>query len=254
MNYTNLYSKYYNLFYSEKDYIKESNIIHEIINNKIDNRDNLDLLELACGSGKHAYHLAQFGYKILATDISNSMVELAIEENSEFSNITFEVKDMTKLDYNKNSIDVVYSMFDSLGYLLSNENIDKALMGVYSTLKSDGIFIFEVWHGSAFLRYYDPKRIRFFNTGEITVERHSNTTLDIENQIGIVEYEIFEKNKDVVLDSYKEIHRCRYFFAQELKFMLMKTGFSDCKIYPGFDIKRENITDNDFHLLIVASK
>ena len=54
---------YYDLFYEDKDYQLEANYIHKKIQEYKLNA--YSILELGCGTGKHAINLTKFGYKIL---------------------------------------------------------------------------------------------------------------------------------------------------------------------------------------------
>ena len=64
---------YYNLFYEDKDYQLEAKYIHEKIQEYKLNSNSI--LELGCGTGKHAVNLTKFGYKILGIEKSESMLE-----------------------------------------------------------------------------------------------------------------------------------------------------------------------------------
>ena len=55
--------KYYDLFYKDKDYESETKSIHKkLIENHVKGRN---ILELGCGTGKHAIRFSELGYKIL---------------------------------------------------------------------------------------------------------------------------------------------------------------------------------------------
>ena len=54
---------YYDLFYADKDYKLEANYIHKKIQEY--NLNSYSILELGCGTGKHAINLIKFGYEIL---------------------------------------------------------------------------------------------------------------------------------------------------------------------------------------------
>ena len=70
----NKYSDYYDLIYKDKNYEKESEYIIKIIRDYCDNCKKI--LELGCGTGKHASYIAKH-YKIFAIDASESMLKSA---------------------------------------------------------------------------------------------------------------------------------------------------------------------------------
>ena len=51
---------YYDLFYENKDYELEAKYVHKKIQEYKSN--STSILELGCGTGKHAINLAKFGY------------------------------------------------------------------------------------------------------------------------------------------------------------------------------------------------
>ena len=67
---------YYDLFYKDKDYAEEARWVHQkLVENNITGKR---LLELGCGTGKHAKILSEFGYKILGIEKSISMIEVRL--------------------------------------------------------------------------------------------------------------------------------------------------------------------------------
>ena len=68
---------YYDLFYADKDYKSEANYIHKKIQEF--NLNSYSILELGCGTGKHAFNLTKFGYEILGIEKSKSMLNKAVK-------------------------------------------------------------------------------------------------------------------------------------------------------------------------------
>src|SRR4051812_3949597 len=68
-------AKYYDLFYGWKNYGKEAESLRELIRTYKSSPGN-DLLEVACGTGKHAEQLKQ-DFAIVATDLNEAMLRIA---------------------------------------------------------------------------------------------------------------------------------------------------------------------------------
>src|ERR1700683_4149614 len=66
---------YYDLVYAWKDYQQEVDKIKSLVN-KYKKSDGRDLLEVACGTGKHTACLKD-SFSILATDNSQAMLSIA---------------------------------------------------------------------------------------------------------------------------------------------------------------------------------
>ena len=68
-------ARYYDLVYSCKDYRTEALKIKRFIS-KYKKSKGGDLLEVACGTGRHTQYLKD-SFKVLATDINSGMLEVA---------------------------------------------------------------------------------------------------------------------------------------------------------------------------------
>src|SRR5450432_352976 len=122
-SYIGKHASLYDLFYSVKDYQVESDFIHQLILETTGNNSG-ELLELACGTGNHAFCLENKGYSILATDNSDGMIDQAkIKAKERSSNVQFEKIDMLDIADIPRKFDVILCLFDSIGYLISNDNI-----------------------------------------------------------------------------------------------------------------------------------
>ena len=82
---------YYDLFYDDKNYQLEANYIHEKIQEYKPNSNSI--LELGCGTGKHAINLTKFGYEILGIEKSESM----LEKTTNRKNLEFQQGDIREI-------------------------------------------------------------------------------------------------------------------------------------------------------------
>ena len=81
------------------------------------------ILDLACGSGRHAIRMAQRGYRVTGVDFNPRYLELAAAEaRSAGVSVEWVVGDMRSLDF-AGRFDRVYSFFTSFGYYSDEENV-----------------------------------------------------------------------------------------------------------------------------------
>ena len=134
-SYIGRHASLYDLFYAQKNYAEEAEFVHECIK-RYHNGEAIHLLELACGTGKHSYHLWQKGYKIVATDYSEDMLECARENHKQWNtDVEFHHMDMRYPVMHGEKPDVIICLFDSIGYLQTNESILGLLKFVRQQLK-----------------------------------------------------------------------------------------------------------------------
>lgn len=102
-------------------------------------KSDWQILEFGCGSGATAILHAPYVKHIVATDISDKMIEAAkrkmVEDNVD--NITFQQGALNDLEFQDESFDAVLGL--NVLHLL--EDVDSAIMKVRQLLKNDGVFI-----------------------------------------------------------------------------------------------------------------
>lgn len=100
------------------------------------------LLDLGCGYGWHCRFAAEQGAaQILGLDLSGKMIEEAKKRNSG-NQIEYRVCGIGEYAYPENAWDCVVSNL-ALHYI---ENIEAVFQKVYRTLKSEGVFLFNIEH------------------------------------------------------------------------------------------------------------
>ena len=100
------------------------------------------VLDLGCGYGWHCKFSAEQGaIQILGIDLSKKMIEEAKIRNGE-SKIEYRICGIDEYEYPENMWDCVISNL-ALHYI---KNIEQIFQKVYRTLKSDGIFLFNIEH------------------------------------------------------------------------------------------------------------
>ena len=251
-SYIGRHAKLYDLIYAEKAYADEAAFVHTCIQSHMP--DASHLLELACGTGTHSLLLEKYGYKIIATDYSSDMLMHAREKaQKEKSRVDFRQQDMRTLDVPERPFDVIICLFDSLGYVATNENILQALKRIHYHLAPDGIFLFEFWHAGAMLRNYEPLRVRRFQTSEGEIVRIAETQISYKDQLCYVSYTITEMNKDGTYQITKETQKNRFFLLQEMNFFLEQAELLPLKWFSGFQAT-EQIDEHTWHIVGLARK
>lgn len=105
-------------------------------------RGKLNILEFNCGTGEDAIWLSQLGHKVLATDLSEKMIESARSKGSTSdSGVEFRVLDLKHASVQSGgNFDLVFSNFGGLN-CLSPQDLDTFLKTLPSLLTGKGTFI-----------------------------------------------------------------------------------------------------------------
>ncbi len=219
-----LYSKYYDLLYQDKDYNAEVDYIIQLIQkypNKIET-----ILDLGCGTGKHDKILCDKGYTIHGVDISEEMLNIAeLRRKGRESELTFSQSDITQLELGK-KFDVIVSLFHVMSYQNTNDLLDRVFSVAINHLNKGGLFIFDFWYGPAVLADPPRKKIKKLENEIIQITRITETQMLAHLNRVDVSFNISVKNiKDNTEFKKKELHQMRFFFDTELEMLCDRHGF-----------------------------
>ena len=210
---------YYNLFYENKDYESEAKYIHDKLI-KHQHKGN-SILELGCGTGKHANNLSKFGYKILGIEQSESMLKKVIKSK----NFECIKGDIRKIKLEK-KFDCVISLFHVLSYQISNESLKSVFITAFNNLKTEGIFLFDFWFAPAVIHQKPSVRTKTISTKNNKVCRIAEPEILLEKNQVNVKYTFYDfHQKANTFKISEELHQMRYFSIPELEYIAESTGF-----------------------------
>ena len=217
------YAAYYDLFYKDKDYEEEGNYIHGLISEH--HPEAKTILDLGCGTGKHAFHFASLGYQVDGIDFAESMIQQANKSLiSEYENqkerLSFYVGDIRNYR-NEKKYDVVVSLFHVMSYQVTNADLQASFETAKTHLKKGGILIFDFWYGPGVLSDPPVVRVKRMENTKINVTRIAEPVIHPNDNYVDVNYTILikENNSDIV-EEIKETHKMRYLFLPEIDSIL----------------------------------
>ena len=95
---------------------------------------NMNVLELACGSGQLSFNLSKYAKNWIGTDFSEQMI-LEARKRGENENLTFEVADATSLSFSDGEFNCV--VIANALHIMPEP--DEAMREIYRVLKPNGI-------------------------------------------------------------------------------------------------------------------
>lgn len=95
---------------------------------------NMNVLELACGSGQLSFNLSKYAKNWIGTDFSEQMI-LEARKRGENENLTFEVVDATSLSFSDGEFNCV--VIANALHIMPEP--DEAMREIYRVLKPNGI-------------------------------------------------------------------------------------------------------------------
>jgi SAM-dependent methyltransferase len=225
------YARYYDLLYRDKDYAGESAFVGERLRKA--GCAGSTMMELGCGTGKHAVEFARLGWVVTGYDLSEQMVEQARERAGLLApetarKLNFAVGDVRRIRDGQ-TYDAVISLFHVMSYQTTNADLQAAFATAAVHLKPGGLFFFDFWYGPAVLSDPPVVRVKRLEDERIQVTRLAEPECDVNNNKVTVNYHCFVKDKETGQhDEIRESHPMRYLFLPELDSLSRQHGLEIC--------------------------
>jgi SAM-dependent methyltransferase len=243
--YRGLHARFYDLIYADKPYAEEAAFVAAQLAHDGVTRGRL--LDVACGSGRHAGEFARMGFEVTGADYSLDLLALAREQEG----IDVVEQDMRSLDLGEKRFDAVTCLFDSIGYPQSNDGVVAALAGMRRHLAEAGAAAIEFLHAPPMLARSSPVRVRRFDAEGGTLLRISETEIDAVAHVMHVDYDIVNLTADGTFEREAERQSNRFFGVEEMRALLAGAGFSEARFVPAYE-PGADIGGETFHVLAVA--
>ncbi|CAM2076989.1 class I SAM-dependent DNA methyltransferase [Clostridium cuniculi] len=191
-----------------------------------------DYLDIACGTGNVTIRLAKYFKNIYGVDLSEDMLREAFDKFKE-ARIKGKIicQDMTELSLNK-EFDLITSVLDSTNYITDLNDLQNYFNGVYTHLKSNGLFIFDV------NSYYKLSEILGNNIYTYSEEEVFYTWENVFEDNLLSMFLTFFVKKGDLYERFEEEHLERAYTEKELEKELEKANLEVLAKFDGY-------TEND---------
>jgi SAM-dependent methyltransferase len=185
------------------------------------------LLDVGCGTGKSFIPMLERGWEVSGCDISPAMVEIARAKVGEAAELC--VADMRRLPV-FGEFDLVWCLDDAVNYLLSADELERALTGMARNLGPDGLLLFD----ANTIRAY-----RNFFAEEVTIELPGRRLLwrgraSADQAPGTIAEASFEVEAVPGGDAESippQMHRQRHFTEEEVLAALERSGLECLDVF-----------------------
>lgn len=206
---------YYDQIYQWKDYRGEARKLKTLIR-KYQRSPGRDLIDVACGTGKHLSFLRQ-DFDCVGIDASEEMLKVA---RKNVPGVEFSKGDMVDFDSGRR-FDVVLCLFSSIGYLKTRREVSEAVANMARQMKEGAVLIIEPW-----------LRKSVWSDRTVSMHRYENNSLKIArvsfvHAVGAFSvlderYLIGRKGRGV---SYiRDLHKLRFFELKPTLLALRRAG------------------------------
>ncbi len=238
--------RYYDLLYSEKDYVGEAHIVLSLLRQRSRN-PIVDILDVGCGTGRHAREFARLGCAVYGIDVEPDAITLA-ERNNISPIVTFACGTVDRIA--RNDFDGAVSLFNVVNYIIDDDALASMFEGIADRIRPGGAFVFDSWNGKAALE--DPPREKISDISH-NGDRARVALRPTPVQYG--RYVTMDMDVDVTLGSgttasFACSYRHRLWTPNELSSALVKAGLSDVRVTRW--MSEEAATDKDWKIMFSA--
>ena len=222
------YSQYYDLLYQDKDYAGEADYVRRLLSRFLPSVSSI--LELGCGTGKHAALLAESGLQITGVEVSESMLQQAVGRAvaANAAGVAGSFKpvsgDARTVRVGK-CFDAVVSLFHVVSYQTTNNDVRQMFETAATHLQPGGLFLFDVWYGPAVVTLKPVVRVKRMENSQIAVLRIAEPKVDMNrNRVDVTYTVLVTDRTSGHVQQFTEEHHMRYYFAPELELIAESNG------------------------------
>lgn len=251
--YQGLHAEHYDLVYADKPYVEEARFVHEQLS--AEGQAGGRLLDVACGTGRHALALDALGWQVAGVDVNPELVERARAQAAEHGVAgEFDVGDMRDLQLPGERFSAVTCLFDAIGYALTNEGVLAALSSIRRHMADDGLAAIEFLHAPAMLRGARRLGVRTWDLpdgGELV--RIARTRLNEPAGTMRVAYDLIALESGGTYRRTAEEQENRYFGVEEMRALLTAAALVPRRFVAAY-AEDPAVEADTFHVLAVAGR
>jgi SAM-dependent methyltransferase len=211
---------------------------------------SLKILDVGCGTGRHAIELTKRGYRVTGIDLSESQLKRAREKAADARLvIDFQCQDARNLPFDS-EFDVAIMLCEGGFSLMETDEMDyEILKNVTKSLKPQAKFIFTAPNG-LFPLYHsvDDFHASVVEEGN-SVCRNNNFDLMTFREQSVVDFED-DSGKKMTLNCNE-----RYYVPSEITWLLKSLGYTTIDIFGARlgEFSREHaLRTDDYEMLVIA--
>ena len=185
------------------------------------------MLDLACGTGQLTMLLAKRGYEMWGVDRAEGMLKIARQKTKQLNlKIEFQQGDMRDFDLPQ-KFDTIVCTYDSINYMINEQEFETACRNVSNHLAISGVFIFDVTTERNIVKHFHSQTFAENDQDYSYIWQNVYTYAD---KLCRTSLTFFIREGDL-FRRFEEMHIQRIFGANIIKKMLNKTGYELVSVY-----------------------
>jgi len=224
----------------------------DFIEEEIAHDKSLKIIDIGCGTGRHAIELTKRGYHVIGVDLSGNQIKRAREKAQEAGvAIDFQIQDARNLPFDR-EFDLAMMLCEGGFSLMETDEMNfEILRNATKALKSKGKLIFTALNG-------------LFPLFHSVNEFYKSSQKEGQSQCKECSFDLmtFRDHNTVIFEDdsgHKRELKCneRYYVPSEIAWLLKTLGFKKidiCGAKLGAYSRNDKLTAEDFEMLVICQK
>ena len=205
-----------------------------------------EVLDLACGQGRHAVLLAKAGLQVTGLDLQADYLDMA-KESARAAGVSIGTvrADMRMIPFDAR-FDAIMNMFTAFGYLESEDDDMEVLRQVAKALKPGGRFLLDMINREWVVDNYIQNEWRSEPDGSLVLEHRELDLMTSRNHVSFTIVSPDGKRRESVG------HNARLYTLTEMRRSMERAGLEVTATYGGYEGDPYTITTR--RMIVVARK
>lgn len=230
---------YYHLLYKNRDLSEARSFVDNLCRD-LQLPQGAEVLDLACGKGRHSRTLHSLGYRVTGADLSENSISAA--QNCAEDGLEFIVHDMREAIPNR-TFDAVFNIFTSFGYFDRSKENERVIQAVHAMLRPDGILVIDFMNASKVIRTLEPSSL----VSKESIDFHISKRYDGDHIFKEIRFE--DKG-----ESFHYMERVQALQEADFRELLRDNGFQILRTFGDFDLNPFDVQESDRFILIAKKR
>lgn len=231
-------TEYYHLLYRNRNFAEAERFIGNLTK-ELDLPEKCEVLDLACGKGRHALTLHKLGFLVTGADLSDNSISCANHFATE--GLSFIVHDMREVIPGR-KFRAIFNLFTSFGYFNDLEDNRRVISAIDEMLEPGGFLVIDFMNASKVIERLIPKETKEMDGISFHLERRFDGTHIFKN----IRFEDDGK-------AYSFTERVQALKRSDFERLLTATNLQILRIFGDFDLNDFDENQSD-RLIIIAQK
>lgn len=229
-------SPYYHLLYRHRDTAEAEKLITKLVQH-LHLQSGANVIDVACGRGRHAQQLFQLGLSVTGIDLSEESVAYA-KQHFRGKGVNFVVHDMREPFPVKN-FDAAFNLFTSFGYFDTDEQDQLALKQIGAAIRTGGYVVLDYLNFDPLLGQLPQAREQFVEEVTFRTKKYYNAP-----------YLIKEIHVDTPGEQLHFAERVKQISLEQFSLYFSKAGIQLEEVYGNYELDPFDPVRSDRMLLI----